>query len=86
MRCRATGALRHGLPFTAWVRGVLQHAEPNRAARKKLMVTATRALERMLDENWLLICHVGEALRQRSTLTGDEIDQILQPVSMPLAA
>lgn len=56
---------------------VLTYVEPNKTLRKKLLDTAKRKLNRALDDHWSAVHDVAEALRQRSTLTGEEVDQII---------
>ncbi|MDF1598244.1 hypothetical protein PZ895_00440 [Mesorhizobium sp. YIM 152430] len=65
---------------------VLQLAEPNKAARKKLMAVARRKLDRMLDEHWATIRRVAYALHERRTLFGDEIDNIMNGFDVREAA
>ena len=65
---------------------LLHHVEPNIPARKKLLNTARRNLNRAINEYWSEISNVAELLRERGTLSGDDIDTIIQSLAVAKAA
>ena len=60
------------------VYSVLQALEPNKKRNKELFLAAKRRLVKLLNEHWSSIVRVADALHQRSTLTGADIDHIMQ--------
>lgn len=61
-------------------------AEPNLAARKKILTLAKRNLKRAVHELWPAICGVANELQRRSHLTGDDVDEFMQLHPVQLAA
>lgn len=68
------------------VMAVLNHAEPNTAARKKLLDMARRKLNKAVEEHWSAISEVAAALQDRGTLTARELDELLQIPAVQMAA
>lgn len=65
---------------------MLMTVEPHAPTRKKLFRMARRRLVASRRENWKGIVAVAEALRQRSTLSGPEIDAVLANSALKVAA
>jgi|GEM_PF-5281236 len=61
----------------AQVAQVLAAAEPNMTKRKKLFHTASRRLDKMLDQEWDKVAQVAYALYRRRTISGAELDAII---------
>ena len=86
MRCRATGALRHGLPFTARVlppavetvrAHALKQAKEDRAFAELLLVARETGLE-ALD----MACRLAQA--QGHLTTSVVLNELRRPISAPI--
>lgn len=57
---------------------ILRLVEPNWAARSVLFDSAGNQLNKLISENGQVILEVGKSLFERTTLTGEEIDDLIK--------